>query len=271
MVSRLYANGPTLRRRWPKRRARSARVGQVTVPVGQQLSSAQKILCRFRSARVGVAAADPSAVVKGVRVAISSSDLRKYLDDLNLQHALLSTAIETQHFGGTLDKSKAKQFVKVWREYLNHKLPTSILFYGVAPVYSDGPLGWRQWYDDNTGSFMAMKTKPSRIREWGKEYQSKLREFHQRFEAIGGVTSREAPEQPSIEEMPGPIAPVPTQEDVEEAAEAVGEAVTTVVLAPVKGAREAAEKAIGFPPEFVGIGLAVAAAIAAVVALRVVK
>ena len=257
VASRLYQNTPRLkRRRWRKReRARSARVGSTTVPVGQQLSISQKILCSFRSARVGAEA-------------VSSDDLGKYLDDLHVQHLMLNVSVEKQHESDELGKGGA-QFVKEWREYLNYKLPTSILVPGVAPQYADGPLGWRQWYEDNTSSPVAMTVWTDRLRREGKEYQSALREFHKRFEKLGGATKRPAPSQPTVEEMPGPIAPVPTQKDVEEAAETAAEIIVTPAIAVSKAYTKAIAAQFGVSPAAVRIGGAVAALAALAIAVRV--
>jgi len=187
---------------------------------------------------------------------LSSSGLEDYLDDLNIQHIMLNIDLESQQLAGTMVD---KQLVREWREYLNHKLPTSLLVPGVAPQYADGPLGWRQWFEDNTGSAIAMRVRTDGLTREGKEYQGKLREFHERFVAAGGKPSRKAPRKPSVAELPGPIAPVLTARDVREAAKQAGELAADVA----KGAAEGA----GITPGKIIAAVAAAAAIAAAVLL----
>lgn len=179
---------------------------------------------------------------------LSAAELRTYLDTLfGLTEALnLDVLREMDLEGDAADFDRAG-----WNEYLDAALPTSLLVPGVAPVYKDGPIGWRQYHRQNRGSAAAMNFRTDGVTREAKEYQSALAGWYERLIAAGGQPSNPTPEKPGVEEMPGPIAPVDLSD----------------ITDPIKDVAVAPFRLLGLTPRTLAIGAGVAGVAAALALL----
>jgi len=138
---------------------------------------------------------------------ITAAELVKQMDLLNAQAESLNVAAT---IAGAQGKGEGFPFEK-WARFMDARLPTNALSSVVAPIYEDGPIGWRQWYKGNrktaTSALARLFSAESTWRVMN-EYKASLASYYAAATAAKMHVMMKGPPAPGVVDMPGPIDPV---------------------------------------------------------------